>query len=84
MNQTGNETLITEEALFKIKIDNAEKLIAENQGLIAENNRIKDAEKENQSLRKELNLAPRSKFDLEASFVIAQDPQGLGNYFLID
>lgn len=61
-----------------------EKLIAENQDLVAQNNRLKDAEKENQSLRKELDLAPRSKFDLEASFVIAQDPQGLGNYFLID
>jgi rod shape-determining protein MreC len=61
-----------------------EKLLEKNQELLAQNNRLKDAEKENQSLRKELDLAPRSKFDLEASFVIAQDPQGLGNYFLID
>jgi rod shape-determining protein MreC len=61
-----------------------EKLIEDNQSLLAQNNRFKDAEKENQTLRKELDLAPRSKFDLEASFIIAQDPQGLGNYFLID
>jgi len=61
-----------------------EKLVGENQELLAQNNRLKDAEKENQSLRKELDLAPRLKFDLEASFIIAQDPQGLGNYFLID
>lgn len=61
-----------------------EKLLRENQGLVAENNRLKDAEKENQDLRKQLALAPRSDFNLEAGFVIAQDPQGLGNYFLID
>jgi len=61
-----------------------EKLVGENQSLLAQNNRLKDAEKENQTLRQQLNLAPRNNFDLEASFVIAQDPQGLGNYFLID
>lgn len=66
-----------------IKSEN-EKLLGENQKLLAENNRLKDAEKENQDLRKQLELAPRSEFDLEASFVIAQDPQGLGNYFIID
>jgi len=61
-----------------------EKLVGENQSLLAQNNRLKDAEKENQILREQMNLAPRNNFDLEASFVIAQDPQGLGNYFLID
>jgi rod shape-determining protein MreC len=61
-----------------------EKLVAENQSLIAENNQLKDAEKENQDLRRELDLAPRSKFNLEAAYVIGQDPQGLGNYLLID
>jgi len=66
-----------------LKTEN-ERLIEENQRLTAENNRIKETEKENQSLRKELDLAPRRDFDLEASFIIAQDPQGLGSYFLID
>lgn len=61
-----------------------EKLVEENQSLLAQNNRFKDAEKENQDLRKQLDLAPRSEFDLESSFVISQDPQGLGNFFLID
>jgi rod shape-determining protein MreC len=61
-----------------------EKLIGENQSLLAQNNRLKDAENENQSLRQQLSLAPRKNFDLESSFIIAQDPQGLGNYFLID
>lgn len=61
-----------------------EKLVGENQSLLAQNNQLKDAERENQTLRQQLDLAPRNKFDLEASFIIAQDPQGLGNYFLID
>ncbi|HLM84049.1 MAG TPA: rod shape-determining protein MreC [Candidatus Bathyarchaeia archaeon] len=66
-----------------LKNDN-ERLLEENQKLIAENNRLKDAEKENVDLRNQLDLAPRHDFRLEASFVIAQDPQGLGNFFLID
>jgi len=62
----------------------SEKLLKENGELIAENNRLKDTEKENQTLRQQLDLAPRKNFDLEASFVIAQDPQGQRNYFIID
>jgi len=61
-----------------------EKLVGDNQNLLAQNNRLKDAEKENQDLRQQLKLAPRNDFDLEASFVTAQDPQGLGSYFFID
>jgi rod shape-determining protein MreC len=66
-----------------LKSDN-EKLIQENQELLAENARRKDIEKENGILREEFGLAPKKKFDLEASFVIAQDPQGLGNYIIVD
>ncbi|MFA6193576.1 MAG: rod shape-determining protein MreC [Parcubacteria group bacterium] len=66
-----------------LKGDN-EKLIQENQELLAENVRLKDIEKENGILREEFGLAPKNKFDLEASFVIAQDPQGLGNYIIVD
>jgi len=66
-----------------LKSDN-EKLIQKNQGLLAENAQLKDVEKENEVLRKEFELAPKNKFDLEASFVIAQDPQGLGNYIIVD
>ncbi len=64
--------------------DENEKLIQKNQELLAENTRLKDTEKENEVLRKEFGLAPKNKFDFEASFVIAQDPQGLGNYIIID
>jgi len=61
-----------------------EELTRENQGLLAENARLKDTEKENEILRGEMKLAPREKYDLEASFIIAQDPGSRGNRFLID
>ncbi|MDD3487287.1 MAG: rod shape-determining protein MreC [Candidatus Moranbacteria bacterium] len=61
-----------------------ERLMEENQAFLAENNRLKDVEKENQDLRRQLDLAPCDDFNLEASYIIGQDPQGLGNYFLID
>jgi rod shape-determining protein MreC len=70
-------------SIGELKNEN-ESLIRENQGLLAENARLKDIEKENGVLREEFKLAPKNKFDLEASFVIAQDPQGLGNYIIID
>lgn len=70
-------------SIGELKSEN-EKLIAENQSMVAENNRLKDMEKENGSLRKQLELAPRKNFDLEAGFVIGQDPQGFGNYLIID
>lgn len=59
-------------------------LLEENRKLLAEGARLKDVEKENEALRKELGLIPKSRYELEASFVIAQDPQGLGNFFIID
>ena len=61
-----------------------EELTKWNQELLAENARLKDTEKENEILRREMKLAPREKYDLEASFVIAQDPGSRGNRFLID
>jgi len=61
-----------------------EKLFEENRTVFAENARLKDVEKENQVLRKELELAPRKNHELETAYIIAQDPQGLGNYFIID
>ncbi|MDI6778302.1 MAG: rod shape-determining protein MreC [Patescibacteria group bacterium] len=61
-----------------------EKLTKENQKLLSENTRLKEIEKENEILREETKLAPKEKFDLEASFIIAQDPEGQGNRYLID
>ena len=66
-------------------------LKAENSGLIKENNQflaqiaeLENQKKENESLRRELELAPRKKFNLEASLVIGQDPSGPGSWIVID
>jgi len=61
-----------------------EKLMEENRELLAKNTRLKDVEQENQTLRSEMKLAPKEKYDLEASFIIADDPDGQGNRFFID
>jgi rod shape-determining protein MreC len=70
-------------SIGELKNENA-RLLRENNILavrIAENENEK---KENAMLRDQLNLAPRKKFDLAASFVIGQDPQRLGSWIMID
>lgn len=64
-------------SIGNLKSEN-EKLVKKNQELLAENVRLEDISEENKQLRKELDLLPRKKFDLEASFVIAQDPREAG------
>lgn len=66
-------------------------LKTENGNLLKENNilafrvvELAGEKKENIILRDQLNLAPRKKFDLAASFVIGQDPQRLGSWIMID
>lgn len=61
-----------------------ERLLEENRKLLSENARFGDIEKENQVLRKELDLTPKNKYELEGSYIIAQDPQGFGNIIIID
>jgi len=61
-----------------------EKLLKENNALASQVALLEDEKKENATLRDQLNLAPRQKFNLEASFVIGQDPQRLGSWILID
>jgi len=70
-------------SIGELKSEN-EKLLRENGELLAKNALLKDIESENKLLREELALLPRKKYDLEASFVIAQDPQSLGNHLIID
>ena len=70
-------------SIDELKNEN-EILIRENQELFSRNIQLEDMKKENDILRKELSLAPKAGFELEASFVIAQDPQGLGNYIFVD
>lgn len=64
--------------------DENEKLVKENQELSAEIARLKDTAEENKILRKEIDLLPKNKYELEASFVIGQDALGSGSLILID
>ena len=45
---------------------------------------LRDVENENTVLREQLNLLPRDHYNLEACFVISQDPNGMGNWLGID
>jgi len=61
-----------------------ERLIGENQGLVAKNAMLNDMKKENTILRSQLELAPRGKFNLQSASIIGQDPNGLGSWIVID
>ncbi len=61
-----------------------EKLTSENNALSSEIIFLKDTKNENDNLREQLNLIPREKFKLEASFVIGSDPQRSGSWIMID
>jgi rod shape-determining protein MreC len=45
---------------------------------------LRDEKNQNQILREQLGLIPKDKFDLEASFVIGQDPERYEGWILID
>jgi rod shape-determining protein MreC len=66
-----------------LKTEN-ENLLKENQSLEAQIAKLKDTEKENELLRKELDLVPRKEYDLESGFVIGQDALGSGSVIFID
>lgn len=70
-------------SIGELKEEN-EKLVEENQKLLAEIARFKDAAEENRILRSEIGLVPRKKYELEASFVIGQDALGSGSSIFID
>lgn len=61
-----------------------EKLLKENLSLTSEIAELRGEKKENESLREQLNLLPKKKFDLEGSQVIGQDPQKTGSWIIID
>lgn len=61
-----------------------EHLLKENDSLSAASAMLEQEKKENETLREQLGLIPRAKFDLEASFIIGQDPQNLGSWISID
>jgi rod shape-determining protein MreC len=81
-NRIGN-TLIFWGSISEIKEEN-KNLIKKNSLLLVATANLKELERENEELRKQLGLIPNKQFDLEASFVIGQNPQKLGSWILID
>jgi rod shape-determining protein MreC len=82
LSQSVDETFSFLGSIGKMRQDN-EGLIRENNSLAAEVASLQEAKKENDSLREQLSLAPRDKFDLASCFVIGQDPQGSGSWIMI-
>lgn len=70
-------------SIGELKKEN-ENLIRENNDLAAQVALLNDEKRENASLREQLSLAPRQKFDLAAAFVIGQDPQRLDSWLMIN
>lgn len=66
-----------------LKTENSD-LLKENNSLASEIAGLKDVKKENDSLREQLNLAPKGKFNLETALIIGQDPQRLGSWVALD
>ena len=61
-----------------------EKLLEEKINLISKVASLQNQEQENKNLREQLDLAPREKYDLEASFVIGRSSGGQDSWMLLD
>lgn len=61
-----------------------EQLLKENRNLFAQIADIEGQKKENEVLRRQLELAPRQKYALAAAFVIGQDSRGGGYWIMAD
>jgi len=70
-------------SIGRLKNEN-ENLIKKNLELTTQVARLQDAEKENELLRQEINLAPRNKFGLEAAFVVGEDSISSPGSIIID
>jgi len=70
-------------SISKLRLEN-ERLIKENNLLTSQLATLTDEKKENENLRRELDLLPRKKYELEAGFIIGQDPQKMGSWLIID
>jgi rod shape-determining protein MreC len=70
-------------SIGELKNEN-QRLEKENDSLAAENADLATEKKENETLRDQLGLVPRDKYNLESSYVIGQDPQKLGSWLMID
>lgn len=70
-------------SISNLKKEN-ENLIKENDSLYRQLASLSSIKQENEMLRDQLNLAPAKKYDLAASFVIGQNPEGQGSWLMID
>jgi rod shape-determining protein MreC len=70
-------------SIGQLKNEN-EKLLKQNQELLAKNAMFVDMQAENAMLREQIRLLPREKFELEAAMVVSQDSRGMGNWLEID
>lgn len=70
-------------SIGQLKREN-EILFKENQKLVADNAMLNDTKNENAMLREQLDLLPRDRYGLVASFVVSRDPNGTGNWLEID
>lgn len=61
-----------------------EKLVRENNQLLAQVADLRDQKTENEELRRQLELSPRGLYNLESSLVIGQDPRRSGSWIIID
>ncbi len=64
--------------------DENERLEKENIRLSANNARLLEIEKENEELRRSLELLPRKDYELVSAEVIGRDVSGVGNWITID
>ena len=70
-------------AISNLKNEN-ERLIQENGSLSSRVAELAGEKKENEDLRKQLQLLPKKDFQLEAATVIAQDSEGYGSWIMAD
>ncbi len=56
----------------------------ENQKLLAENVKLKEVQRENDFLRKQMNIPLSKKLNLRLAGVISRDPENFGNYIIIN
>ena len=83
LSRKTKETFDFLASISELKKEN-EQLLKENDSLSSASAMLEQEKKENENLREQMGLIPRSKFDLEASFIIGQDPQKLGSWVSID
>ena len=77
------ETVYFLKSLSELKNENAN-LLKENNFLAAKIAELEQEKSENITLREQLNLLPRDKFNLVGGFVIGRDPQGSESWIIFD